>query len=102
MSAESIYKSPAGKSEIMALYDAVLAQEIALLAEAVQSLPLRCREVMTLRLRFGLSQKEIAVKLKISEHTVKNQLAKGMRRSADYLEARGVTFMRRHSDSPEL
>jgi RNA polymerase sigma factor (sigma-70 family) len=76
-------------------------QELALLAEAVQSLPLRCREVMTLRLRHGLSQKEIAAKLGVSEHTVKNQLAKGMRRSADFLEAKGVSLARRRTDSTE-
>ncbi len=76
-------------------------QEIALLTEAVQSLPLRCQEVMTLRLRHGLSQKEIAAKLGVSEHTVKNQLAKGMRRSADFLESRGVSLARRKVDKTE-
>ncbi len=65
-------------------------QELDLLAEAVRALPDRCRQVMTLRLLYGLSQKEIAAELRISEHTVKAQLAKGMRRCATYLEARGV------------
>lgn len=65
-------------------------QELALLAEAVQDLPERCRQVLTLRLLYALSHKEIAAELRISEHTVKAQLAKGMRRCADYLGARGM------------
>ncbi len=65
-------------------------QELELLAQAVRSLPERCRQVITLRLLYGLSQKEIAADLRISEHTVKAQLAKGMRRCADYFEQRGL------------
>src|SRR5882757_3158777 len=59
-------------------------QELDLLAEAVRGLPDRCRQTLTLRLLYGLSHKEIAAELKVSEHTVKAQLAKGMRRCADY------------------
>jgi RNA polymerase sigma-70 factor (ECF subfamily) len=66
-------------------------QELALLAEAVRALPERCRQVLTLRMLYGLSHKEIAENLRISDHTVKAQLAKGMRRCAEYLEQRGVT-----------
>lgn len=65
-------------------------QELALLAEAVRDLPERCRQVVTLRLLYGLAHKEIAAELRISEHTVKAQLAKGMRRCADYLAERGL------------
>jgi len=65
-------------------------QELTLLADAVRELPDRCRHVMTLRLLYGLSHKEIAAELRISEHTVKAQLAKGMRRCAEFLTARGV------------
>ena len=65
-------------------------QELDLLAEAVRTLPDRCRQVLTLRLLYGLSQKEIAVDLGISTHTVKAQLAKGMRRCADYFSERGL------------
>jgi RNA polymerase sigma-70 factor (ECF subfamily) len=46
---------------------------------------------MTLRMLYGLSHKEIAAQLRISDHTVKAQLAKGMRRCAEYLSARGVS-----------
>jgi len=65
-------------------------QELDLLAEAVRRLPERCRQVMTLRLLYSLSQKEIAERLSISEHTVKAQLAKGVRRCADFFEEHGL------------
>jgi RNA polymerase sigma-70 factor (ECF subfamily) len=64
-------------------------QELEMLAEAVRALPERCRQVLTLRLLYGLSHKEIAARLGISTNTVKAQLAKGMRRCVDHFEARG-------------
>jgi RNA polymerase sigma factor (sigma-70 family) len=54
-------------------------QELALLTAAVSQLPARCRQVFTLRKVYGLSQKEIAAELNISENTVEQHLAKGMR-----------------------
>ncbi len=54
-------------------------QELALLTAAVARLPTRCRQVFTLRKVYGLSQKEIAAGLRISENTVEQHLAKGMR-----------------------
>ena len=54
-------------------------QELALLTAAVMKLPARCRQVFTLRKVYGLSQKEIAAELKISENTVEQHLAKGTR-----------------------
>ena len=66
-----------------------------MLSAAVRGLPERCRQVLTLRLLYGMAQKEIAAELRISEHTVKAQLAKGMRRCADYFEERGVSTLRR-------
>ena len=54
-------------------------QELALLTAAVARLPTRCRQVFTLRKVYGLSQKEIAAELRISENTVEQHLAKGMR-----------------------
>lgn len=70
-------------------------QELELLAQAVRGLPERCRQVLTLRLLYGMAHKEIAAELRISEHTVKAQLAKGMRRCADYFTERGVSTLRR-------
>ena len=69
-------------------------QELELLAESVRALPDRCRQVLTLRLLYGLSQKEIAAHLNISPHTVKAQLAKGMRRCTEFFVARGLAAAR--------
>jgi RNA polymerase sigma factor (sigma-70 family) len=64
--------------------------EIELLAEAIQSLPERCREVLTLRKMEGLPQREIAARMGIAEHTVEAQVAIGMRRCAKFFRERGV------------
>ena len=53
------------------------------LTAAIQSLPERCREVMTLRKVYGLSQKEIAARLGISECTVSAQLTIGVRKCTE-------------------
>ena len=50
---------------------------------AIQSLPARCREVMTLRKVYGLSQKDIAARLGISECTVSAQLTIGVRKCTE-------------------
>lgn len=65
-------------------------QELAILTQAIQSLPDRCRQVLTLRKIYGLSQKEIAPQLGIAEHTVEAQVANGMRRCADYFMRLGL------------
>lgn len=75
-------------------------QELDLLAEAVRDLPDRCRQTLTLRLLYGLSHKEIAAELKVSEHTVKAQLAKGMRRCTVYFEERGLLKAGRPAPKP--
>lgn len=48
-------------------------QEFELLHKALQSLPERCRQVFTLRRLHGLSQKETAAQLGITEKTVEAQ-----------------------------
>jgi RNA polymerase sigma factor (sigma-70 family) len=63
-------------------------EELALLTDAINSLPERCREVILLRKIKGLSQREIAELLGIAEHTVESLAAKGVSRCADYLRAR--------------
>jgi RNA polymerase sigma-70 factor (ECF subfamily) len=62
-------------------------QELALLRRAMAALPERCRQVLTLRKVFGLSQKEISARLSISENTVESQVANGMRACAAQLYA---------------
>jgi RNA polymerase sigma-70 factor (ECF subfamily) len=65
-------------------------QELELLTQAIQSLPDKCRQVLTLRKIYGLSQKEIAAQLGISEHTVEAQIGNGMRRCAAFLARLGL------------
>lgn len=65
-------------------------QELSLLAEAIEALPLRCRQVLKLRKIYGLSHREIARQLGISERTVNVQVGLGVRRCADFLRNQGV------------
>ena len=66
------------------------AQDLEILGEAIQTLPSRCRDVFTLRRLHGLSYKEIAERLGISEHTVNAQLAIGLVRCRAFLLLKGV------------
>jgi RNA polymerase sigma factor (sigma-70 family) len=67
-------------------------QEVALLLESIASLPDRCREALTLRKLYGLSQREIAERLSISESTVEKHVAYGVRLCAERMFAkRGET-----------
>jgi len=62
------------------------AQEFEMLTQAIQSLPARCRQVVTLRKIYGMSQKEVAAQLGISEHTVEAQGAIGLRKLGEFFE----------------
>lgn len=64
------------------------AQELEMLNEALTSLPERCRQVFTLRRLYGLSQKEIAARLGISEKTVEAQNSIGMHKCVQFFEQR--------------
>lgn len=65
-------------------------QELEILTQAIQSLPDRCRQVLTLRKIYGLPQKEIAAQLGIAEHTVEAHVANGMRRCGEFLSRFGL------------
>ncbi len=65
-------------------------QELELLTQAIQALPERCRQVLTLRKVYGLTQKQIAEKLGIAEHTVEAQVANGMRKCARFFSRLGL------------
>lgn len=70
-----------------------LQEKYDLLAEAVATLPARRYEVIILHKFKGLSQKEVAAQLGISERTVANQVLIAVRYCEDYLRARGVTSL---------
>lgn len=63
-------------------------QEIELMTEAIQTLPDRCRQVLTLRYVYGLPHKEIAAQLGITLSTVEIQITKGIKRCTAYLAGR--------------
>jgi RNA polymerase sigma-70 factor (ECF subfamily) len=69
-------------------------EELEQLKVAIQSLPDRCREIITLRKIYGLSQKEIADKLDISVSTVKSQIAIGMQKCIRHFRETG--FVKRY------
>lgn len=48
--------------------------------EAVRQLPIQCRKVFVLKKVYGYSQREIAVKLSLSESTVEKHISSGMKR----------------------
>jgi RNA polymerase sigma factor (sigma-70 family) len=65
-------------------------EELALLAAAVESLPSRCREIVLLRKIHRVPQKEIALRLGISEQTVQTQVFRGVRKCEVYLREHGM------------
>lgn len=70
------------------------AQELELLTHAIQSLPTRCRQVITLRRIYGMSQREVAAHLGIAEHTVEAQGTIGLRKLAEYFERNADSRLR--------
>lgn len=59
--------------------------ELRLLQRALDLLPARCRQVVELRKIEGLSQKEVASRMGITEDTVEKQVSKGVRALAEAL-----------------
>ncbi len=64
-------------------------EELQHLIRAIQSLPRRCRQVMTLRKIYGFSQQEVADRLGISVHTVEAQSSIGLRKCIEFFRRSG-------------
>lgn len=64
-------------------------EELAILVEAVQELPAKCREVFLLYRGDGLTMAEIAVELNISPKTVEKHIARAMLHCRARLRAAG-------------
>jgi RNA polymerase sigma factor (sigma-70 family) len=78
-----------GRSDVI---DTVTAhQQDAALAEAIAELPESCRAIVQLRAVQGLSYADIATRRGISEVTVRVQIARGIRKCAQFLRDRGYT-----------
>jgi len=65
-------------------------EKILLLADAIDALPERCRQIMILRKLQSVPQREVATRLGLAEKTVEAHLARGIARCEDYLRRRGV------------
>lgn len=71
-------------------------EKIDLLADAIAALPTRRREIVILRKLQRLPQREVALRLDLSERTVENQLYRGIRQCEEYLRIRGVRGLYDH------
>jgi RNA polymerase sigma-70 factor (ECF subfamily) len=60
------------------------------LTDAIVALPPRCREVVLLRRLEGLSQRETAEKLGLSEKTVEKYAHNGLLKCSEFLRGRGI------------
>lgn len=69
-------------------------QELDMLTKAIQSLPTRCRQIITLRKIYGLSQKETAAELEIAVHTVEVQMGIGIRKIGAYFRKHNILTIR--------
>lgn len=65
-------------------------EEVALVLDAIDMLPGRCREIFILRKLQGVPQREIAARLGISERTVEVHVARGAQRTVQWLRERGI------------
>ena len=65
-------------------------QELELLTMAIQSLPTRCRQILTLHKIYGIPLKDVAVQLGISEHTVESQGTIALRKLGEYFQRHGA------------
>jgi RNA polymerase sigma-70 factor (ECF subfamily) len=71
-------------------------EELELLTQAIQSLPDRCRQIITLRKIYGMSQQNIASELGLSENTVVNQGTIGMSKLRRFFQTQEGLPPKRH------
>ncbi|HEY8521627.1 MAG TPA: RNA polymerase sigma factor [Gammaproteobacteria bacterium] len=85
--------------------DAEEQEQFLLLCRAVNELPVQCRRAFILKKVYGLSRKEIAEYLDITESTVQKHVAKGLLLCTEYLEKSGypqaASPRQRRADSAE-
>jgi RNA polymerase sigma factor (sigma-70 family) len=72
-------------------------ERLLIFCRAVRELPLQCRRAFLLKKVYGMSQRDIAQYLGISESTVEKHVAKGILRCWTYLDEHGVAPVRRRA-----
>ena len=75
-----------GHDEVDPERHAVAGEELRRIAALIRSLPSKCREAFVLRKVEGLSQREIAERMGISENTVEKHICKGLRLLMDEMK----------------
>jgi len=65
-------------------------EKVRLLAEAIAALPERRREIFFLHKIEGLSRKEVAMRLGVSDKTVETQTARAMRACEEFFRRKGM------------
>jgi RNA polymerase sigma factor (sigma-70 family) len=65
-------------------------ENLRIIGACISALPKKCREVIVLRRIHGLSHREIAAQLRISERAVEKLVSKALRLLAESLEGRNV------------
>ncbi len=70
-----------------------------LFCEAVRLLPVQCRRAFVLKKVYGYSQSEIAKEMNISENTVENHIATGIKKCTRFMQQHDETFGRRKKPS---
>lgn len=93
------YERPTGAVEIDSetiqdslknpLENAVTNNDVEILIKAIQSLPRRCRQIITLRRLYGYTQKEVAEKLGIAQGTVEKQGKIGLKKCVKFFRSHG-------------
>lgn len=67
----------------------IIEDELSVLKKAIQSLPTRCRRIIVLKKIYGLSSRNIAVRMGISVHTVEAQTRIGLAKCVCYFRQNG-------------
>ena len=64
-------------------------EEFLIFCRAIRELPLQCRRAFILKKVYGLPQREVALRLGVSEGTVEKHIAKGIVACSSYMAAHG-------------
>lgn len=92
---ESLFSYDVNQFESQTEKEVFNREDFGLLCAAVDELPEQCRKVFVLKKIYGLSQREIADEIGISQSTVEKHVAKGLLRTMKYYDeqtsASGVT-----------